>query len=540
MKKKILALVVVLCIVLGTVSCGENEIVRLDDNYGTYYEVFVYSFFDSNGDGIGDLPGLTSKLDYINDGDDSTDTDLGVDGIWLMPIMPASTYHKYDVNDYKNVDKAYGTLEDFDKLISACNERGLDVIIDLTVNHTGSGNEWFVEAVKYIKECEKNGTEPSADECKYFGYYNFTKEYATGYCQVPGTSNWYYEAKFSSNMPDLNMASPDVRAEYEEIAAFWIDRGVKGFRLDAVKEIYSGNTPANVEVLSWFNSAVKNMKSDAYIVAECWTAAETYAKYYESGVDSFFDFYFSDGGGLIATVAKVRNKSANAQTYAKKCQYMDELIKKYNPDGIDAPFYVNHDQDRAAGYYTGDYAMSELKMGAALNLMMTGNCFIYYGEELGMSGSGKDENKRAPMYWSKIDGSDGMCKGPSGMETINMKYDSLNEQEPDPNSIYNFYKDAIKLRNQNPEIARGSVENLADYGTKEACVIKKTWKEEEILILINVSDSAQTLDLNGITLGGEEASSFENRGWLFAGEVKEGNYDNGIAQMPAFSVLVLK
>ena len=118
------------------VNTGDEQII--DDNYRTWYEVFVYSFFDSDGDGIGDLNGLTEKLDYINDGDPATDTDLGCNGIWLMPVMPSTTYHKYDVTDYCDIDPEYGTMDDFKNLIAACHERGINVIIDLVMNHTSS------------------------------------------------------------------------------------------------------------------------------------------------------------------------------------------------------------------------------------------------------------------------------------------------------------------------------------------------------------------------------------------------------------------
>ena len=110
----------------------------IDDNYRTYYELFVYSFYDSDGDGIGDLQGVLDKLDYLNDGDDTTDTDLGINGIWLMPVMPSTTYHKYDTTDYENIDPQYGTLDDFQKLLTACHDRGIRVILDLAMNHSSS------------------------------------------------------------------------------------------------------------------------------------------------------------------------------------------------------------------------------------------------------------------------------------------------------------------------------------------------------------------------------------------------------------------
>jgi len=152
-----------------------QELNIIDDNYRNFYEIFVYSFYDSDGDGIGDINGIISKLDYINDGDDSTDSDLGFNGIWLMPIMPSTTYHKYDVKDYYNIDPQYGTLEDFKKLIKECKARDIKLIIDLVFNHTSAQHPWFTQAVHYL-ESLKEGEEPDLTVCPYVGYYNFAKE----------------------------------------------------------------------------------------------------------------------------------------------------------------------------------------------------------------------------------------------------------------------------------------------------------------------------------------------------------------------------
>ena len=160
-----------------------------EDAYRTTYEVFVYSFYDSDGDGIGDLSGLTEKLDYINDGDPASGDDLGCTMIWLMPIFPSPTYHKYDATDYLDIDPQYGTLEDFDDLLAECHARGIRVILDLAINHTSSEHPWFTTATEYLRSLPQDA-EPSVEECPYVDYYNFTREAANGYAQVTGTS-WY-------------------------------------------------------------------------------------------------------------------------------------------------------------------------------------------------------------------------------------------------------------------------------------------------------------------------------------------------------------
>ena len=277
----------------------DNPLQVIDDNYRTYYEVFVYSFCDSDGDGVGDLQGLISKLDYINDGDDATDTDLGCNGIWLMPVNPSPTYHKYDVADYYAIDEEYGTLEDFRELLAACDERGIKVIMDLVLNHSSSQNPWFQEACAYLKGLD--GGEPDAAECPYVDYYHFSKEQGGGYYPVEGT-DWFYEAQFWSEMPDFNLDCEPLREEIAKITKYWLDMGVGGFRLDAVKEFYSGAPQSNIDFLAWLTDAVKEQKQDAYLVGEAWLDMADYAPYYGSGIDSVFNFAFADKDGIISKV----------------------------------------------------------------------------------------------------------------------------------------------------------------------------------------------------------------------------------------------
>lgn len=505
----------------------------IDDNYRTYYEVFVYSFYDSNGDGIGDLRGLISKLDYINDGDDTTDTDLGCNGIWLMPVHPSPTYHKYDVTDYYDIDPVYGTLDDFKEFLAACDERGIKVIMDLVLNHSSSKHPWFQEACTYLKDLGDG--EPSAEECPYFDYYNFSKEEGAGYYKVAG-SDWYYEGQFWSEMPDLNLDCEALRTEIEEITKYWLDMGVGGFRLDAVKEYYTDGQQENIDFLKWLTETVKDQKEDAYLVGEAWLNISEYSRYYASGMDSLFNFAFAGAEGVIA---KVMN-GTSAEKYGTTCASLQETFGQYNENFIDAPFYTNHDMARSAGYYVGENSLNRLKIAGAMNLFMSGSAFLYYGEELGMKGSGKDENKRAPMYWSKDAGMEGMCNGPADMESFEMKYDSLEEQQADAGSIYQFYKKTIKVRNQNPEIARGTVEYLEDVSKDKVCVLRKTYDDSEVLLVFVTGGETEEVDLSSVTLGGNPVSdNTDVRAMLTTGE-ESITFDGGVATMPGYSVLVLK
>lgn len=448
----------------------ESEPLRvIDDKYRTTYEVFVYSFADSNGDGIGDLRGLVNNLDYINDGDDQTETDLGCNAIWLMPISPSPTYHKYDITDYKNIDPEYGSIDDFDDLVAKCHERDVNVYLDLVLNHTSSEHPWFKEATDYLKAhqdfsevLDENGdfTPEAIEECKYLDYYNFSTEVLEGYEKVNGT-DWYYEARFWSGMPDLNLDSERVFEEITGITKFWSVRGVDGYRLDAVTSYYTNDIEKNIEFLTKLNTMIKSQNPKAYIVGEAWTSQAEYAQYYQSGVDSFFDFNYANGEGMIARLAKSK---MNAAKFGEELANTEKLLSENNPDYIDAPFYTNHDMARSAGYYSGKGADNSVKLSGGLNLLMGGNAFIYYGEELGMRGSGKDENKRAPMYWVNEAGSGQeydrltkmMCKGPKDMDEVAMYNPPYYVQKDDEYSIYNYYRNAIKMRNTFPVIARGT------------------------------------------------------------------------------------
>ncbi|MDY6325026.1 MAG: alpha-amylase family glycosyl hydrolase [Catonella sp.] len=495
--KKLLALILSLTLTISLSACGgksEADIIP-DDKYMNTYEIFVYSFCDSDGDGIGDLDGVTSKLDYIKN--------LGFNAIWLTPICPSTTYHKYDVTDYENVDKNFGSLESYDNLIKEAHNKGIKVIDDFVMNHTSSEHPWFKTAVRYLKGLSKD-EEPDESKCKYINYYNFSREKKDGYEQVPG-ADWYYEARFWSGMPDLNLDNEEVKKEFADIAKFWIDHGCDGFRMDALTSYTTDDTNKSVEELADFVKSAKEIKPDLYIVGEAWTNKDTYAKYYASGIDSLFDFDFAGQDGLIAGLAR---GTKPAKTFAETMQKEEELYKSYSDTFVNAPFYTNHDMSRGAGYYTDE---DKTKLALGLNFMQTGNAFLYYGEELGMKGSGsKDENKRGPMYWSADENAVGMCKGPSAMDKIEQKYPAEDEQEKDDTSIYSYVKKVLKLRNNYPLIARGKTTALSDISSKtiaaftrtkdgsnyDFSTVKNADKLSDLLIVINTGNAEETIDLS--------------------------------------------
>ena len=522
----------------GTLS--ESAFHMEDQRCRTTYEIFVYSFCDSDSDGTGDLGGVRNKLDYIQD--------LGFDQIWLMPVCPSPTYHKYDVTDYMAIDPAYGTLEDFEALISDCHERGIRVITDLVLNHTSSQHPWFLEAAEYLKSLP-DGAAADASACPTLDYYHFTQTPESGYAQIPDTS-WYYEARFWEGMPDLNLDSEAVRDEIRKILSFWLEEGVDGFRLDAVTYYYTGNDEQNIRFLNWVKDTADESAADLadaggsfspYIVCEAWIDQSLYAAYYASGVDSMFDFAYAGAEGLLAKTVKGQ---VSAQKFTDSLKAEQELFASFSDSYVNAPFYTNHDLDRSAGYYAYDDG-SRTKFALGLNLMMSGNAFLYYGDEIGMKGSGKDENKRAPMIWVPEDTENpsaaGMCTGPEGMDSIKQKFPSAAEQENDPLSVLNYTKQAIAVRNKYNVIRDGIVIPIPELESDTVGAYRKIpgspesgFDQESVEILFNTSEETQTVDLSS------RNDSFLTLADCLCVSADPVLLDEGQLTLPPFSVAILK
>ena len=463
------------------------ELNILDDNYRNYYEIFVWSFCDSDNNGIGDFNGITSKLDYIKD--------MGFNGIWLMPINKATSYHKYDVEDYYSVDPQFGTMTDFTNLLTEAHKRGINVIIDLVLNHTSINCTWFRQAVQYIKE---NGT-PGGE---YGDYYNFTNQAAGNtYAQITGTQ-YYYECPFWSGMPDLNLDSENVKREIKNVIEYWLDMGVDGYRLDAVTSYYTNNIDKNVEFLSWVNETVKAKDPDAYIVGEAWYSAHSLVRrYYESGCDSFFTFPLSGGEGGLAKALN-DSRTNNGVEFGNLLTTLDTTYDT----GILAPFLSNHDMNRIANF-VGRSKPEKIKMINGLLSLLKGSPFVYYGEEIGMitTNTSSDPFRRIAILWNK-DKTDGYCKRvPDGasVTTESYVYPSVAEQQQDPNSILNYYKYCNYLRNTNPEIARG-VTSIKDYSSQSeyVTVFTRTYNNKTITIVVNLNSTETiNIELNKESLG---------------------------------------
>ena len=508
-------------VVLSLAACNNTGLVEdkgeyVYDNYRNYYEIFVYSFYDSNGDGYGDLNGVTEKLDYIKD--------MGFNGIWLMPIHPSPTYHKYDVSDYYDIDKLYGSLEDFDNLIKEAHARNINVIIDLVVNHTSTAHKWFKDAQAAVKRGDLND--------KYAKYYNFTTASSNGYTQVSGT-NYYYESRFWSGMPDLNLDNTDVRKEISDIMKYWlIDRKVDGFRLDAVTSYYTGQVSKSVEFLSWLNDEAKSFKKDCYIVGEAWEGTDVQIKEYnDSGIDSCFLF----------TGAATSNKMFDffgefaTNPGVKFSEWLVNLQQTY--DGhILAPFLSNHDVGRAANAL-GRSQITRIKMGAGLLAMMSGSTFVYYGDEIGMvSSSANDPDKRIAMLWEEFgEPYKGECynrpEGAANITATSYSYPSVKEQAEDENSIYNYYKEAFNIRAKYPEIARGEVK-MIECDNKYVSITQRTYKGKTCTVIINLDPENEVKIATDQAWGNMVARLMADNGTV--------THKKGTLTLPAYSIAIFR
>jgi len=393
------------------------------------YEIFTGSYCDSDGDGIGDLRGIETRLDYIQS--------LGVDGLWLTPVSPSPSYHKYDVAEYTAVDPAFGTLADYDALADACGARGITLLFDLVVNHTSAEHLWFVSAVESLQKGDL--TNP------YIEYYQFTQ--GRGEHPVQGT-DWFYAGDFSADMPELNLDSAAVRDEITAALSFWLSHGVGGFRLDAVTHYYSAQPDSNREFLQWLCDTARAIDSDVFIVGEAWADAGVILALYQSGVNALFNFPLSSTGALTRAM-----QSQSGQSFADRIAGWQQSIAQIDAGAVAAPFLSNHDQGRISGVLRMELPLE--KQAAALYLLSPGVPFLYYGEEIGMTGSGDDTNKRLPMLWSTAEGP-GLCAPPAGATQAQRLATGVDGQEKDPDSLLSFYRDVLAFRSRYPVFVNGS------------------------------------------------------------------------------------
>ena len=489
MNKRFLSLLLVVAFVLASCSPAPTVIPvqpvsglpQGTDGYAwwndtVFYEIFVRSFSDSNGDGIGDFNGITAKLNYLKE--------LGITGIWLMPINPSPSYHGYDITDYEAVNPQYGTMDDFKNLLSEAHKRGIRVILDLVLNHTSDQHPWFIAA-----------QDPNSP---YRNYYIWT-DTDPGYLGPWGEKVWYktptgyYYAIFSQSMPDLNYKNPDVTTQMEGVTQFWLQQvGVDGFRLDAVRHlIEEGKVQANTKSthtwLQQFFSFYKSIIPNAITVGELSGESPDIMSSYVANRQLDLAFDFNLASALINSANKGLNQDATSQL---------RVSYKLLPNLQDATFLTNHDQDRLMS----DLGKNPDKVKVAASLLLTspGVPFLYYGEEVGLEGQGQDPDKRRSMQWSSETNAGFSSANP--WEAVGPDYQTYNvaSETNDPLSILSHYRDLIRIRNEHAALRVGDM-NLVNTNSLGLFADMRSSKNETVLVLINLSKVAisnYSLDLS--------------------------------------------
>ncbi|MBP1913189.1 glycosidase [Lederbergia galactosidilyticus] len=445
--------------------------------YGIYYEIFVRSFADSNSDGIGDLKGATEKLDYL--------ADLGIEGIWLMPVQPSPSYHGYDVTDYIDIHPDYGSLADMKQFVAQAHKRDINVIIDLVINHTSNQHPWFQKAL--------------TGDAKYRDYYVWADE-NTNLLEKGewGQQVWHgaeekYEGIFWDGMPDLNFDSPAVRKEIKEIATFWLEEiGVDGFRLDAAKHIYSPSDSDQAEEKNhewWreFRQELEQINPEVVLVGEVWDNATVVAPYLDGGLTSAFNFDLAEK--ILESVQAEKDVGIVSSLVRTREFFREISAGEY----IDSTFITNHDMPRVMTEVKGN--QDQAKMAASLLLTLPGNPFIYYGEETGLEGSKPDEEIREPFIWSNEQDVPEQTSWRALKHNKDFEKKAVEAQIEDPNSMYNHYRNMIQARRTEPALISGEIERAF---TKQAglVVFKRSTEKDSVLVLHNLTKENQSFSLH--------------------------------------------
>ena len=517
---------VLFCVfVAGSIGAAQT-IARAGDEEGhqwwqhaVFYEIYPRSFADSNNDGVGDLNGITSKLDYLHD--------LGVDAIWITPCFPSPQVDfGYDVSDYENIDPMYGTLADFDVLVSEARKRGIHVILDFVVNHTSDQHKWFLDSKSsrtsahrdwYIWRDGKGPGEPPNNWVSTFG--------GSAWKFDPSTSQYYYHF-FYPEQPDLNWRNPAVKDAMFDVTRWWYKRGVAGFRLDAVDTLfedpkltdnpilrpgknafgdpieankYNTKLPEVHEVLRGLRKVAD--ENNAVLIGETWTAdVAELNHYYGKGNNELqlpMDFLFTMVNKLSPAKFRKQIAAVNAAS------------------GWPTFVISNHDIERSYDRYgDGKHNDQIAKVMAALYLTLRGTPIMYYGEEIGMKTTpptrkedvkdpigrrgwpkekGRD-GERTPMQWDGRENAGFTTGTPWLPVPATYKTHNVAEESKDPNSVLEFYKAVLKLRHTNQALLEG---NYTAVNENDADVLSylRVYKDQGVVVALNMSDTPRTVEL---------------------------------------------
>lgn len=486
------------------------------------YEIFVRSFCDSNRDGIGDLNGITSKLDYLQD--------LGIEALWLTPFCKSPSYHKYDVVDYLAVDPSYGTMQDLERLIAEAHRRNIKLFMDFVINHTSSQHPWFLEAKTSKDNPFRNfytWLTPAQIKAKGIELREKTAdswETNPWHWAKKGDDEKYY-GMFWSGMPDLNMDEPRVRQEIYRIGRFWLQKGIDGFRMDAAKHIYPDWEIEKAHDF-WveFRAEMEKVKPDVYIVGEVWTSAERIAPFFR-GLKANFDF------DLSLAIQEIVKTGKDKKGVIKMLLSNYKTFSKENPTFIDATMLTNHDQERIGSVADGN--QDKLKMAANLLLTLPGNPYIYYGEELGMKGKKPDENIREAFLWDKRSDDHHRTNWRKPAYNTDSKVMPLKQQEADENSLFNHYKKLISLRKSKDVLWQISPPNLRESRIKKEGVVAfiRPHEQGNLLIIQNIGSTEQQIGLD------DAEKQFSS---LIFGENSWFDPSKGKINLPAYQLIILE
>ena len=465
---------------------------------GVCYEIFIQSFADSNGDGIGDFNGATSKLDYLQN--------LGIKAVWLMPIMASPSYHKYDVTDYKSVHPDYGTEKDFKNFVSEAHKRDIKVIIDMIINHSSSEHPWFKKASenpnspyrKYYVWADKDSI---ADQIAKKEVTHDSDNITQWHTINGDTTVEHYYGFFHGGMPDFNYDSEALKKEIVDIGNWWlVEMNVDGFRLDAAKHIYSDERiKDSYDWWSYYRDEMRKTKPDVYLVGEVWASSDVVVKFV-NGFPALFNF---DLAGSInqtvinetsqaSTIVGSRWEEVVGKTMIDGFVDNNQKYKAVNSDFTDAIFLSNHDQNRIMSNLNAD--VRKAKLAASILLTLPGSPYIYYGEEIGMMGKKPDEYIREPFLWKPLTEDANRTKWMTAKYSTDGAVTSVAEQMKDPNSLYNHYRALIHNRNHSEILQKGSIEPIPD-NNKKILAYKRTLAEESISVYHNLS--GEVVKVNG-------------------------------------------
>jgi alpha-glucosidase len=498
--------------------------------HAVFYEIYPRSFADSDNDGVGDLNGITSKMDYLHQ--------LGVDAIWITPCFPSPQVDfGYDVSDYENIDPKYGTLQDFDRMVDKGKKDNIRIILDFVINHTSDQHKWFLDSKSsktaahrdwYIWRDGKGPGQPPNNWISIFGHSAWKLD--------PTTGQYYYHA-FYAEQPDLNWRNPAVEKAMFDTTRWWYQRGVAGFRLDAVDTLYEDpklhdnpvvpgtNKFGDPNTESKYNSKLPEMhetltklrqvadESNAVLIGETWT----------KNIDELMEYYGGHGKELQMPMDFLFTKVDKLSPP----EFRRQIAGVDKSGGWPVYLFSNHDIVRAYNRYgDGQHNDDIAKLLAGLYLTLRGTPIMYYGEELGMQNNdpvrpedvkdpigkigwpkeiGRD-GERTPMQWNESANAGFSTAAPWLPVPPSYKTHNVATEDKDPDSILNFYRRVLALRHSDPALLEGEYVALNEEDPNVISYLRR-YKNEAVLVVLNMSATQQTVKFDLTQQGFAKAKS---------------------------------